>query len=303
MERKMSRKEIVLILALAAALNSPASAAQKIGASSLTSLLPQVANWKAAEGVQRYGPETLYEFIDGAAEAYISYDFKELIVAEFQGGRTKASLTTEIYDMGSDLNAFGIYSAERFSESRFIPVGVQGYLEEGTLNFLAGRYYVKLMCYEGGGQTEGFLKLFAGAIVDKINNPGGFPVLLRAFPKDGLVANSEKFILRNVMGFKFLKNGFIAGYRQAGQEFDAFLIDGKTADEADAMLKQYLDNFIKSGQAADKRSYGAHVKDPYLKHVFVAKAGSYICGVTKINDGQDALGEKVLASLVSGLKK
>ncbi|MCX6562725.1 MAG: hypothetical protein NTU60_03855 [Candidatus Aminicenantes bacterium] len=299
----MSRKEIVLILALAAALNSPAPGAQKIGASSLTSLLPQVANWKAAEGVQRYGPETLYEFIDGAAEAYISYDFKELIVAEFQGGRTKTSLTTEIYDMGSELNAFGIYSAERFSESRFIPIGVQGYLEEGTLNFLAGRYYVKLMCYEGGGQTEGFLKLFAEAIVDKINNPGGFPVLLRAFPKDGLVANSEKFILRNVMGFKFLKNGFIAGYRQAGQEFDAFLIDGRTADEADAMLKQYLDNFIKSGQAADKRSYGVHVKDAYLKHVFVAKAGSYICGVTKIKDGQDALGEKVLAALVNGLKK
>jgi hypothetical protein len=299
----MLRKECVLILALAAGLVPPAPGAQKIGVSSLTALLPQVANWKAGEGVQRYGPETLYEFIDGAAEAYIGYDFKELIVAEFQGGRTKTSLTTEIYDMGSELNAFGIYSAERFPESRFIPVGVQGYLEEGTLNFLAGRYYVKLMCYEGGGQTEGFLKLFAAAIVDKIKNLGGFPPALQAFPKDGLVPDSEKFILRNVMGFKFLKNGFIASYKQAGQEFDAFLIDGRTADEADTMLKQYLDNFTKSGQAADKRSYGAHVKDLYLKNVFVAKAGPYICGVTKIKDGQDALGEKVLAALVNGLKK
>ena len=92
MERKMSRKEIVLILALAAALTSPAPGSQKIGASSLTSLLPQVANWKAAEGVQRYSPETLYEFIDGAAEAYISYDFKELIVAE-----TSRLLTDQVY--------------------------------------------------------------------------------------------------------------------------------------------------------------------------------------------------------------
>lgn len=303
MERKMSRKEIILILTLAAAFNPPAPGSQKIGASSLTSLLPQVANWKAAEGVQRYSPETLYEFIDGAAEAYISYDFKELIVAEFQSGRTKTSLTTEIYDMGSELNAFGIYSAERFSESRFIPVGVQGYIEEGTLNFLAGRYYVKLMGYEGGGQTEEFLKLFAEAIVDKIKNPGGFPVPLRAFPKEGLVANSEKFILRNVMGFKFLKNGFIANYKQAGQEFDAFLIDGRIAEEAEAMLKQYLDHFAKNDLAADKRTTGAHVRDPYLKNVFVARAGPYICGVTKIKDGQDALGEKVLAALVNGLKK
>jgi hypothetical protein len=35
----------------------------------------------------------------------------------------------------------------------------------------------------------------------------------------------------------------------------------------------------------------------------VAGAGPYICGVTKIKDGQEALGETVLAALVNGLKK
>jgi len=293
----------ILILFPVLTLLSFADGVQKSGAPALAALLPEVANWKAVEAVQRYSPETLFEYIDGAAEAYLGFDFKELIVAEFQGGRTKASLTAEIYDMGTERNAFGIYSAERFSESRFIPVGIQGYLEEGTLNFLAGRFYVKLMCYEGGDQTSEFLKIFAAGIVDKIKDVGTFPPLLQAFPREGLVANSEKFILRNVLGFKFLNEGYIAGYHQDGQEYEVFLIDGGTADEAEAMLASFLQHFAKTAGAVEKKDYGAKVKDPYLKNVFVSRSGPYLCGVTKIPDGQEGTGEKALAALVNGLKR
>ena len=299
----MMRNKCFFLLAVAAAVFSSAPAEQKTGASSVAALMPEVADWKAAEGFQRYNPETLYEYIDGAAEAYLGYDFKELAVAEFRRGGTKASLTTEIYDMGTERNAFGIYSAERYPESRFLPIGVQGYSEEGTLNFLAGRYYVKLICYEGGEKTSEFLKIFAAAIVAKIKDVGTFPALLQAFPKDGLVANSEKFILRNVLGFKFLSAGFIASYKRAGLEFEAVLIDGATAEGAEAMLRSFLDRFAKAGLAVAQKPYGSKVTDPYLKNVFVARSGSALCGVTKMPDGQDALGESVLAALVAGLKK
>jgi len=300
MAMTMARFGSLFLLSIIGTVALPAPGLQKTGASSPAELLPRVADWKTTENIQRYNPETLYEYIDGAAEAYLGYDFKELAVAEFRSGRAKAMLTAEIYDMGSAVNAFGIYSAERFPESRFIPVGVQGYLEEGTLNFLAGRYYVKLLCYEGGGQTGEFLKLFAGAIVDKIKDPGGFPAPLQAFPKDGLVANGEKFVLRNALGFKFLRNAYLASYRLADQEFEAFLIDGKTAEDAEAMFKQFLDHF---GGAAAAKGGAVRFKDPYLRNVYAARSGTFICGVTKLKDGQDALGEKMLARLIAGLKK
>jgi len=50
--------------------------------------------------------------------------------------------------MGDDKNGFGIYSLERYPDSHFISIGTQGYLEQGTLIFLAGRYYAKLMSFE-----------------------------------------------------------------------------------------------------------------------------------------------------------
>jgi hypothetical protein len=292
-----------LMSALVALANAPAALHQAGGGNSaLDSLLPSPPGWKLSEGVQRYKPETLFEYIDGAAEAYLSYDFKELVVGQYRGPDGKASLTAEIYDLGQGKNAFGIYSAERFPESHFIPVGVQGYLEEGSLNFLAGPYYVKLVCYEGGPNTEEVLMLSAADIVKKIKDPGAFPVLLEAFPREGLIANSEKFLLRNFMGFKFLQNGFTASYKDDGQEFDCFLIDGKSSAIAEAMLKQYLDNFGRSGQPVEKKAYGVRFKNHYLLNVFVAGTGNYICGVTKIKDGKETMGEKYLQALTKNLQ-
>jgi len=277
-------------------------AGSQAGTSSISSLLPRIAGWTRTEEPELYRPETLYEYIDGAAEAYIGYDFKELVVGQFRTDGSKAQVTVEIYDMGTPLNAFGIYSVERFPESRFLEIGVQGYIEEGSLNFLAGRYYLKLLCYEGGDKTEPILKSFAADITGKIKEVGSLPALLRIFPEEGRIVNSEKFVLRNFLGYKFLSNGFSAGYNQGGQEFEAFLIEAKSDADAGSMFAQVIDNFAKSGRAVEKKSYGIHLKDSYLKNVFAAHSGRYICGIIKIKDGSEALGERYLGLMVTALK-
>jgi hypothetical protein len=274
--------------------------AQTAAPSSLKALLPPATEWKAAEAARTYDPASLFEYIDGAAEAYISYDFRELIVANYRHASAKATLTAEIYDMGTALNAFGIYSAERFPESRFLPVGVQGYMEEGSLNFLAGRYYVKLMCYEAGDRTEAILKAYAGAVASRIKDAGAFPALLRAFAGDGLVPNSEKYIARNFMGFKFLNRGYAAAFKRGGQDFEAFVIDARTPEEGGALLKQLTDHFAASGKV-EKACSGFKIRDSYLKNVFVAVSGRHLCGVTKIKDGGEATGVKALEGLIKAL--
>jgi hypothetical protein len=284
---------------------SGAAVSQKTAAADppSASLLPQFNNWKLSEAPREFRPATLFEYIDGAAEIYLSYDFLELVVAQDQEKATKASITVEIYDMGAGRNAFGIYSAERYPDSRFLAVGNQGYLDEGTLNLLAGRYYIKLLCFEGGAQSPEFLQQFAKAISGKVKDPGRLPTLLQVFPKDALIPNSEKFILRNFLGFKFLGNGFTASYKAKDLEFDCFFLEGTSEVEAGEMLKQYLGHFAKSGQAPEKQSYGYHARDPYLKHVFLAQVGKYLCGVTKIKDGAEATGSKYLEALATALKE
>ena len=206
---------------------------------SLQSLLPEIKYWSYSESPRDYFPETLYEYINGAAEIYLGYDFKQLIVGQYEKTHNQASLSVEIYDMGNEKNAFGIYSAERFPDAQFLLMGNQGYLEEGSMNFLVGRYYIKLLCFDCGEKYEILLKKFSEAILNRIQDRGQLPFLLNVFPKEGLIPNTEKFILNNFMGYSFFHNGYLANYRLGDIEFECFLIEGKDGEEAQNMLIQF----------------------------------------------------------------
>lgn len=282
-------------------LNVDGVLSEKENVSSLHALFPQINSWKFSEAPQNYFPETLYEYINGAAEAYLAYDFEELVVGQYKQGNSEASLSVEIYDMGNEKNSFGIYSVERFPDTQFISVGNQGYLEEGTLNFIVGKYYIKLLCFDCGEESDNFLKAFSKEIVKRIKDRGHLPSLLRVFPEKGLIQNSEKFFLRNFMGYRFLHDGYLANYKLKDLEFDCFLIEGEDEKDAQSMLSQYIK--AKSKQSSEEISIGYHIKDRYYHNIYIAKVGNYLCGIKKIQDGFEETGERYLKVLIESLKK
>jgi hypothetical protein len=264
-------------------------------------LLPPLAGWAQDGNFQEYIPESLFEYIDGAAESYLSYDFRHLTVGQFKRSGASAALTVEVYDMDSPRNAFGIYSAERYPESRFLPIGVQGYIEEGTLCFLAGRFYIKLMCYDCGQGAEEALLGMAGLIADRVSDRGGFPSVLSAFPRQNLVANSEKFILKNFLGMSFLQAGYTAQYRLASDEFECFIVEGETADEAAGMLRQLLSRAgIATG--SDKTPQSVFTwKDRYLKNVLAARSDGYVFGLIRVPDGKEKQANSYMTEMAGAL--
>jgi len=269
--------------------------------SSVESLLPELESWTLVDSPQVYHPENLFEYINGAAESYISYGFKELIVAEYKVRDNDCDVVLEIYDMGDDKNGFGIYSLERYPDSHFISIGTQGYLEQGTLIFLAGRYYAKLMSFECGDEAGGYLKNFSEKISEKVPGEHQFPSEIELFPKQGLVKNSERFILSNFLGYDFLHSGFTADYHLAGNEFSCFLMAGKDELEAKQMLEKYVD--AKKDQEIEETSYGFHIKDRYYENILLARKGKYIFGVLEINDSFEDTGQQYLSEMIENVKE
>jgi hypothetical protein len=282
-------------------LNAKGALLEEEDVSSLHFLLPDVVTWKIPEAPQDYFPEILFEYINGAAEIYLSYGFKELTVGQYEKGDSNASLIIEIYDMGNEINSFGIYSAERFPDSQFISFGNQGYLEEETLNFIVGKYYVKLLCFDSGEDSADFLKRFSQEVVKRVKDKGTLPPALAFFPKQGLVRNSEKFILRNFMGYSFLHSGYLANYKHEDLEFDCFLIEGENAGDAQNMLKKYLEK--KGKQSVEEISAGFRIKDRYYHNIYLARVENYLCGVMKIKDESQEVGDKYFGMLIESLKK
>lgn len=292
-----------LVISLGVLLSSFASgpaAAQEKSGSELTSLMPDLEKWKSTEETQIYYPESLFEYINGAAEIYLSYEFRELAVNQYVQADSECNIIVEIYAMGNSTNAFGIYSAERFPDNKFVPVGLQGYLEEGTLNFLTGSYYVKLMCFDCEPDSKTVLESFAQAIINKVTDKGAFPSLLEQFPATNTLPNTEKFILTNFMGYAFLQHGFMVTYQYQDWEFECFIIAGKTAEGARKMLEQYLQ--AKSKQEIKEVTNGYHIKDRYYANIYVGNMDKYVFGVIKIKDGSESMGLEYFQTLLTNLK-
>ena len=93
----------------------------------------------------------MWDFINGAAESYLSYGFVDLHVAEYKKGKNVIRL--EIYRHSDHIMAFGIYSTERSPSFKYMKLGSQGYKTESAINFFKGNYYVKIRTYSKSEKT------------------------------------------------------------------------------------------------------------------------------------------------------
>jgi hypothetical protein len=148
----------------------PAAVKTRLGA-----LLPKGGN------AVRFYSSDLYRYMDGGADLYLKYGLVAMAHREYK--RAGVELTVDVFDMGSPLQAFGMYSAERSPEYHFIDIGAEGYSSESTLNFLQGRYYVRLSAFGDGAAAA--LDKCARAISGKIGGDRSLPAVPDTLPREG----------------------------------------------------------------------------------------------------------------------
>jgi len=259
---------------------------------------PEIAGWKQTGEVETFIPKSLYEYINGAADLYLMYDFEELKVAEYQNDK-KASVTIDVYRHKTPIHAFGIYSQERLPNANYIDIGAQGYVESNVLNFLAGPYYVKIGSYNTGAEDQEVLLTFAKKVMDHLGEKGTLPPLLGAFPAEGKVKNSEKFIAKNFLGYSFLHSSFTADYEIAGKKFKLFIIEDRDPNECRNTIQKYLEQ---TGKTEKNILEGRHlIPDPHHGEIELYWQGEYIWGILNINDPD--LRSKYLKLFEEGLQK
>lgn len=299
--RAFAMAALIAASAVPAAFGQAPASQPRRGSPEVTGLVPELDGWAPTEAVRSYFPEDLFEYIDGAAESYLSYDFRELAVADFERTGTNATMTLEIYDMGTAVNAFGIFGAERYPDNAAVGVGELGYFEGEALNFLAGRFYVKMLAFGLGEGTEPFLREAGLKVAAKIKAAGGLPALVLAFPKAGLVARSEKYIKKNVMGYEFLRDGYVASYRAGEREIEGFFIDGRTEKEAEEMRAKLVQALAADGQTPETIPLGVRVRNRFGQALFLGRVGAVLCGAMRVPAGLEEHGQALLRSLTVAL--
>ncbi len=260
-------------------------------------VFPDVAGWKRSAEIQNFSPKTLYEYIDGAADLYLTYEFEELKVAEYQNGK-KSSVTVDVYFHKTPILAFGIYSQERLPDANFINAGAEGYVESNALNFLSGPYYVKISSYNTGAEDQEILLTFAKKVSESLGEKGSLPSILSSFPEEGKKKHSEKFIAKNFLGYSFLHSAFTAEYELSGKKFKLFVIEGDRQECMD-LIQKYLQQI---GSPAKNVVEGRYtLPDPYQGEVDLYWKGKKVWGI--LNVSEPTLRSKYLKLFEIGLEK
>jgi len=298
----MNRRALLTPMALVATM---ASAGWVTAAPEMLSPESAPEGWELSGEPSSFGPDNLYEHINGAAPGYLRYDFRELIVHPLQkADDPRTQILVEVYQFGNHLDAFGIYSNERAPGLDFLRLGSQGYFAGPACRFYKGPYYVKL----NGTREDDSVKQAQTDIVSVLTRalPGEAkqPAILGVLPEQGLVAGSERYEGSDLLAHDFMGAGFIADYSLGGEKPSKLFFTTKDSPtEARKAYRQLLSFLRKRGEVGERSSIGdaraRSVTHPFYGPSIVCRQGPVVCGVLRVPP--DETGQRLVAELLSRL--
>ena len=219
------------------------------------SIPKHVLGWNAVEEDIIYDRETLYEYINGGAEMYRAYDFRQVFVRRYQGPGDD-EITVDVYDMSSSADAFGIFSLDRTDPEAGIGQG-SGY-GLGMLRFWKGRYFVSIFAVGDEEKAEPVILEIGRMIADAIQETGTLPMLLDRLPETGLkkdrtsyfhsdISLSNRFFVasENILNLDNATNGAFAEYTISDDDVGyLLLIEYPDSTKTDAAYTSFLESYM-----------------------------------------------------------
>lgn len=220
----------------------------------------KVGQWSIQGEEELYDRESLFHYMDGAAELYLAYGFRSLRVVRYSRG-SGPKMVSELYEMASPEDAYGVFSFGR--EDREVGVGQGSEMGGGILRFWKGRYFVSLYSDTDAPETE--ILRVGRALSERIPHEGDAPQILRFLPDEGLQRDSIRFFRNHVILNQrfFLANenilqlgphteGVLARLEGAGGPLHLILIRYPNEQSANSAHQSFRDAYLPGAQGKGK---------------------------------------------------
>ncbi len=194
----------------------------------------KLADIGIASEVSTYEGESLYEYINGGAEVWHTYDFTRVSTADFKAGDIE--MVADIYEFDNSTGAYGMYSMLRPDNIEVIDIGVQGYSSESNFDFVKGKYIVRILNYDNTPEATEAMAELAGGFESVITGTTSLPVLFTKFPIEKRKPNSEKISAESYLGQAGLNDVFTVDYDFDNENVQLFLADDKAGRAFDSWM-------------------------------------------------------------------
>jgi hypothetical protein len=223
-------------------------------------ILPEtIAGWKKAGPPPLYTPGNLSTYIDGGAELYLSYNFKNALSLKYKDTADN-EIVVDIFDMGSAPDAFGVFAHSRETiDDRF---GQGCEYAAGLLTFWKDRYYISILAYPETPAKKEVVFQLGRAIDGAIKSEGVLPPIIALLPAENLLPETVHYFHHYIWlnSFYFVSNenvlnigndtpAALGKYRQSGAAFFLLLVRYPDAARAEAAAVQFRKKLLEG--AAD----------------------------------------------------
>jgi hypothetical protein len=269
--------------------NSPMAMAQEKGKMEPEAVFPaEVSGWRWDGKENHYNRKTIFDYINGAGELYIAYNFIGVKVRRFEKSG-QPPITAEIFDMGTSEDAFGVFSFERQDEEAGIGQGSE--FGGGLLRFWKGKFFVSVFAEGQGKDAEAATLEMGKGIADSIKAKGLMPKLLNVLPdgRSGLVEKSiryfhshillnQRFFIanQNILNLNPKTEAVLGQYAHGQQKVHLLVIRYSEENEASAALEKfkraYMPEVGQNGaiQTEDKKWTAVELRKSFILIVFGA---------------------------------
>jgi len=238
---------------------------------------PVVEGWSQAGEVLIYDADNLWEYINGAAELFVEFGVQTCRAADLVAG--DVTVTVELYDMGTPLNAFGVYEREKPGDDISVPGATAGVVSAPyQALLLKGGTYVKVNTFEGELTEASGLQLLE-ALAAAL--PGGTtpPPELDLLPSEGKVAGTEGYKPLAFLGQADLTDCLYAEYSRDGEEiWQGFVV----LPSGVASVWEAVAGSWESVQHNGEEVFFTEV--PYSGFVGIMRRGDRVFGVSEAED-------------------
>jgi hypothetical protein len=198
------KKIVPILLAVTAGVAAASAGTRLDQRDSLLSVLPAadvIRAWSRTDSARIYGGKELYLFIDGGADLFFEYGFRQVVAAEYHKGGNE-SVNLEIYEMNDAGGAFGIYSVRSGGEADPVDIGQGGSEHPCYVMFWKGRFYVSVAASDSTAECRSGMAAIARAVDRNLSERGRKPHIVELLPRDNLL--KERYV-RGLLGMSTVR--------------------------------------------------------------------------------------------------
>ena len=270
--------------------------------------LPQeVSGWRKSRDDEVYDRKDIFNYLDGAGELYLAFDFRFVFVREYARPESP-SIVVEIYQMSSSADAYGVFTQDRDGEP--VRFGQEALYGGGLLRFWKDKVFVRIMADRETPEAKDVIMKVGGAIEAAVPEAGPKPEILDRLPVEGLESPTVRFFhtVISLNSFYFVSNVNIlnlspetrvvmARYKFKASRGTLILAEYPSEGRAFSAYGRFIEMYLLQRFVSD-RPYPP-VKLENKKYAGAVRSGRYLAIVVEADD--KAMAEGLLKRVSANL--